>query len=135
MSTTMTTNEYIGQTTRTSRPVADDARIYRDPADLAAHQARWDAAEAQRLHNQRQQDERVARVETDRAAEAAKRRAAARTDLEGAIKARFLARGDVDEADWQRLKGELIDRELISAPNPIEVEKARLRRSGAYNLF
>ena len=131
-STTFKINEYIGQTTRTSRPVAEDARIYRDPADLAAHQARWDAAETQRLDNERLRDARIAKVDADRQAEADRRRTKARSDLEGAVKAQFMARGDVSEADWQRLKQGLIDAELAKDPQDQRVAEMRRQYAGIF---
>jgi len=67
--------------------------------------------------------------------EAARRQVAARADLEASVRAQFMAQRGVDERDWERLKGQLIDQELLETPNPIEIEKAKMRRTGAYNLF
>jgi len=133
-STTFKTNEYIGQTTRTSRPVVDDARIYRDPADLAAHQARWDAAETQRLHNQRQQDERNAEVERTRLAEIEQRQVAARADLESALKREFMSNAAATIADWDAVKDQKV-REYLMASNPVAEARAELVRAGAGPRF
>lgn len=131
---TMTTNPYIGQTTRTPRPAETDARTYRDPADLAAHQGRWDAAEAQRLHNERQQTERNAEVERKRLAEIEQSRATARADLEASLRREFMSHPAATEHDWQAVKEQTV-REALMASNPIAEARAELVRAGAFPRF
>ena len=46
-----------------------------------------------------------------------------------------MARPEATEADWHRLKGELIDLALLDMPNPVEAAKAELARSGLYGKF
>jgi len=129
-------NRYVGHTATTERPYADDpVRRYANPDDLARHQRQWDQAKAWDDENAKARADRLAAVETDREAEAERNQAKARADLEADVKRRFMARGHVTENDWERLKGQLIDRELVSAPNPTEVEKARLLATGQYPRF
>ena len=128
-------NPYLGRTKQIERPYADDpVRTYADPADLARHQRQWDQAKAWADEGRRRQDERIAAVDAERAAADEARRLAARADLEGAVKARFLSRPGVDEADWQRLGPELIDAELLAMPDPVAQARAELLKSGAFSL-
>ena len=85
-------------------------------------------------HNRRRQDERVAAIEAQRTAADEARRLAARADLEADVKRRFMAQGHVDEGDWQRLKGQLIDAELLAMPSAVEQARAELLKSGAFSL-
>jgi len=129
-------NIFIGKTGRIARPWADDPdTVYYDEASLREQQRRWDQAKSWDDHNAKLGADRLAKLDADREADATRRQQEARADLEAAVKQRFMAQRGVDESDWERLKGELIDRELISAPNAVEAEKAKMRRSGAYNLF
>jgi len=128
-------NPYLGRTATTPRPAATDTGAAGFPDTLARHQRLWDEAKAWADGSARIGEERRAKLDADREAEAERRQASARADLEAAVKARFMAQRGVDENDWQRLKGELIDRELISAPNAVEAEKARLLATGRYPRF
>jgi len=128
-------NPYLGRTATTPRPAATDTGAAGFPDTLARHQQLWDEAKAWADGNAKTRADRLAKIDADREAEATRRQQAARADLEATVKQRFMAQRGATVNDWERLKGELIDRELIAAPNPIEVEKAKMRRSGAYNLF
>jgi len=129
-------NIYLGKTATTERPyAADPVRRYANPDDLARHQRLWDQARARADQNAKLHAARIAKVDTDREAEATRRQVAARADLEATVKQRFLSKAGATVNDWERLKGQLTDQELLETPNPIEVEKAKMRRTGAYNLF
>ena len=54
--------------------------------------------------------------------------------MEARLQRDFLLNPAATEHDWQAVK-ELRVREALMASNPIEAEKARLRRSGAYARF
>jgi len=129
-------NVYLGKTATTPRPYAEDPNVvYADEADLRRRQGQWDAAKAWTDEDAKLRADRTAKLDADREADATRRKQETRADLEAAVKARFMAQRGVDEADWARLKGELIDRELLSAPNPIEAERARLLATGQYPRF
>lgn len=129
-------NPFTGRTTTTPRPFAEDPNVvYLDEAHLRQKQAQWDAAERWRAEGAAIGEARRAQLDGDREADATRRQQEARADLEAAVKQRFLAKAGATVNDWERLKGQLIDQELISAPNPIEVEKARLVASGRYPQF
>ena len=118
------------------RPFADDpVRRYADPADLARHQRQWDLAKAWADGDAAIGEARRAKLDVDRADDERRRQVAARADLERAVEARFMARAGATEADWERLKGQLIDAELLAMPDPVEEQKAALLRSGAYPRF
>lgn len=128
-------NIYLGKTATIPRPAATDTGAASFPDTLARHQQMWDAAKAWADEDARIGQERRAKLEAGRTAEAERQRTKARADLEAAVKQRFMAQRGVTVSDWERLKGELIDRELISAPNAAEVEKARLLATGRYPRF
>lgn len=132
----ITKNPFLGRTTTTPRPFATDPdTVYLDEAHLRQKQSQWDAAERWRAEDAALGEASRAKISADRAADEATRRTNARADLEAAVKQRFMAQGHTTEADWARLKGELIDRALLDQPNPVEEQKADLRRSGLYAAF
>jgi len=129
-------NPYLGRTATTPRPfLADPNVVYFDEAHLRQKQSQWDAAERWRAEGAAIGEARRAALDADREADATRRQVAARADLEAAVKAQFLSKAGATVNDWERLKGELIDRELLETPNPIEVEKARLLATGRYPRF
>ena len=129
-------NIYLGKTATIERPFAEDpVRRYADPADLARHQRQWDAAKAWADEDAAIGEARRAKLDANRDADATRRQAKARADLEAAVKQRFLSRAGATAADWERLKGQLIDAELLAMPDPVEEQKAALLRSGAYPRF
>ena len=131
-STTMIVNEFIGRTIRLPRPRADDERKYLDPADLAAHQRRWDSAESQRVENVKAQDSRSASVEATRLAEIEARQVAARADLERELERRFMTQPAATAADWAACRDILVREALLAAPDPIAEQRAELLRTGAF---
>jgi len=129
-------NPFVGKTRHVPRPFAEDPdTVYADEADLRQKQSQWDAADAWRAEDAAIGEARRAKLDADRAEDARRRQVAARADLESRLRREFLSREGATENDWERLKGQLIDRELLEAPNPVEVEKARLLATGRYPRF
>lgn len=127
-------NIYLGKTTTTERPFADDpVRRYADPPDLARHQRMWDQAKQWDDGNAKARADHLAAVAADRETEAAKQKASLRADLEARLRSAYLANPATTVNDWERNKQGLIDAEL--AKSPIDQRVADLRRDPQYSSF
>lgn len=110
------------------RPSATEG-IYRfsTPEQLRAAQAQWDNARAKEREIAKwtadRTAEREAKAEAQRVAwerQQTERQQAERAKLESRLKHEFLGTNPAaSEADWERLKGQLIDRALLEGQRPI----------------
>jgi hypothetical protein len=133
---------YLGKTTTTPRPYADDPKVrYTGPDDLKRHQAQWDAADDWRKENERLRADRIARVEHEKAAKQQERdeadaakRAAARQQLETRLKAQYLANPAATLETWEADKDTIIREHLRRETEGAEQE-ARREHARIYSGF
>ncbi len=94
---------------------------YFDADALVTQQRQWDRASSERQRlaawvadNRAKEATAAKRKEDERDAARQTERTKARADLEAKLKCEFLLQPGVDENDWQRLKGQVIDNHLLA---------------------
>ncbi len=94
---------------------------YFDADALVTQQRQWDRASSERQRlaawvadNRAKEATAAKRKEDERDAVALAKRTEARADLEAKLKREFMGQPGVDENDWQRLKGQVIDNHLLA---------------------
>lgn len=134
--------DFLAKTDTVPRPSANDPQYrFHSPAELSAEQARWDAAKASAdkiaswvADNRKQRDDAAQAARDAESKAKSERRQSERAAIEARLRAQFMAgRGATPEA-WERVKEEMVDRELVAASTALD-EAARRSQAAMLRSF